>query len=115
MRAIPRRSATEGDDSRADGLLEVDLEGEIWYWRGPSPYHFVTVPAEPSAAIRALASTVTFGWGMIPIRVRLGESEWTTAMFPKDGAYVVPIKDAVRRSEGLAAGDVVTMVLTVRR
>lgn len=56
-----------------------------------------------------------YGWGMIPVRVRLGGTEWTTAMFPKDGAYVVPIKDAARRSDGLAADDVVTVALTVRR
>ena len=37
----------------------------------------------------------------------------TTSLFPKDGGYLVPVKDAVRRAEGLEQGDVVTVQLTV--
>ena len=52
-----------------------------------------------------MAPVVTYGWGVIPARVRIGLTEWTTALFPKDGGYLVPVKDAVRRAEGLALGD----------
>jgi hypothetical protein len=93
--------------------LEVEFSGDIWYWRGPSPFHFVTVPAEPSEVIKAMSSAVTYGWGMIPVRGRIGETEFTTSLWPKDGGYVVPIKDAVRRPERLELGDEVTVRLTV--
>ena len=73
----------------------------------------MTVPAEATAAIRALAPVVSYGWGMIPIEVVLGDAAWETAMFPKDGRYVVPLKDAVRRPAGIEPGDVVTLSLTV--
>jgi hypothetical protein len=92
----------------------MTFEGEIWYWRGPSPYHFVWVPEDVSAGIHAIAASVTYGWGMIPVRGRIGRTAFETALFPKDGRYVVPIKDAVRKAEGLADGDTVAVELTIR-
>ena len=48
---------------------------------------------------------VSYGWGVIPVTVRIGEHEFTTSLFPKDGGYLVPIKDMVRKAEGLVLGD----------
>jgi hypothetical protein len=93
--------------------MELEFEGEIWFWRGPSPYHFVTVPDEESAALASTASVVSYGWGMIPVTARIGETDWTTSLFPKDGGYVVPLKDLVRKAEDLDVGDVVTIRLTI--
>jgi hypothetical protein len=92
----------------------VRFSGEVWYWRGPAPYHFVTIPEEQSAELGALAADVSYGWGMIPVRVRAGATEWTTSLWPKDGGYVVPLKDAVRTAEELDIGDVVALELDVR-
>ena len=97
-----------------EDILDLGFEGEVWYWRGPAPFHFITVPEEPSAAIHALSPVVTYGWGMIPVRVRIGRTMWKTALFPKDGRYLVPIKDAVRAAEHLAVGDAVRIELSVR-
>jgi hypothetical protein len=94
--------------------MNMEFVGELWYWRGPAPYHFVTVPEEASADLRALSPIVSYGWGVIPVSVRIGETEWETSLFPKDGRYAVPIKDAVRHSEGLADGDIVTVELAIR-
>jgi hypothetical protein len=93
----------------------VDLEftGEVWFWRGPSPYHFVTVPEAESAELRAASSLVTYGWGMIPAELAIGATQWTTSLFPKDGGYVVPLKDEVRNAEGICVGDTVTVRLAV--
>jgi hypothetical protein len=91
--------------------MELRLRGEIWHWRGPSPFHFVTVPAPQSARIRAASATLTYGWGVIPVTGTIGATRFQTSLFPKDGAYLVPIKDAVRRAEGLALGDRVSIVL----
>lgn len=91
----------------------MEFRGEIWTWRGPAPYHFVTVPAEDAEVLQSAAAAVTYGWGMIPVAARIGDTRWTTSLFPKDGGYVVPLKDAVRDAEGLAVGDSVAILLSV--
>jgi hypothetical protein len=93
--------------------MELAFSGEVWFWRGPAPWHFVTVPDEESAALDAIAPAVTYGWGMIPVTVRIGGSEWTTSLWPKDGGYIMPIKAWVREAEGLEIGDSVAVELTV--
>lgn len=98
--------------SEPDGL-DVDFTGGLWYWRGPSPFYFVSVPDEEIRELHALSRAVTYGWGMIPVRARIGATEWATSLWPKDGLYIVPVKDAVRRAEGLDVGDTVTVRLTV--
>jgi len=107
----PRRAPRGG---KQVDVLDVVFSGELWYWRGPAPFHFVTVPDDPSAAIHAISRVVTYGWGVIPVRVRIGGTVWETSLFPKDGRYLVPVKDAVRKVEGLAVGDTVSVQLAVR-
>ena len=95
--------------------MQLSFSGEIWYWRGPSPFHFVSVPPEESDQIHAVSALVTYGWGVIPVTARIGDTTWTTTLFPKNGAYLVPVKASVRRAEGLELGDVVhvTLILDV--
>ena len=93
--------------------MELEFSGEVWSWRGPSPYHFVTVPEPECDHLRAAAALVTYGWGMIPAELRIGATRWTTSLFPKDGGYVVPLKDKVRNAERIAVGDTVTVRLAV--
>lgn len=93
------------------GALEVT--GEVWEWRGPAPYHFVSVPPELCDDVRDAAEVVSYGWGMVPVALRLGETAWTTSLWPKDGGYVVPLKDAVRVAEGVELGDVVTVLMEI--
>lgn len=93
--------------------MQLEFSGEVWHWRGPSPYHYVTVPPDECEDLQVAAAAVTYGWGMIPVTARIGATEWTTSLFPKDGGYVVPLKDAVRRAEGIELGDVVDLLLRV--
>ena len=93
--------------------MNLAISGEIWYWRGPAPFYFVTVPDDEAAALESVSGMVTYGWGMIPVTARMGDTEWTTSLFPKDGGYVVPVKDAIRKAEGVDAGDTVRLRLTV--
>ena len=94
--------------------LDLAFSGELWYWRGPAPFHFITVPDEECVGLRAISAVVSYGWGMIPVRVRIGASEWDTSLFPKDGRYVVPVKDRIRKAEGLTVGDTVAVQLVIR-
>ena len=112
MRKIDREFPA--DQAPDPSTLRVEFAGEIWYWRGPSPYRFITVPDEACVGIRAIAADVTYGWGMIPVRVQIGETVFETSLFPKDGRYVVPVKDVVRNAEGLAEGDIVGVELAIR-
>jgi hypothetical protein len=93
--------------------MEMEFFGEVWEWRGPSPFFFVSVPAEESAELEALSSLVTYGWGMIPVEVTIGFTRWTTSLFPKDGRYVVPLKSAIRTAQGIGIGDTVNVRLGV--
>ena len=93
--------------------MRLKFSGEILYWRGPSPFHFVTVPDEESAELHAVSSIVSYGWGVIPVSAKIGRTSWTTSLFPKDGGYLVPVKASVREAEGLDVGDAVDVTLLV--
>lgn len=93
--------------------MDLEFSGEIIWWRGPSPFHFVPVPDEQSAEIEAAKELVTYGWGVIPVTAHVGGTEFTTSLFPKDGRFLLPLKDRVRQAEELELGDVVEVRLTV--
>jgi hypothetical protein len=93
----------------------IEFDGKIFFWRGPAPWYFVTVPEMQSLDLKAISGFVTYGWGVIPVNVRIGQSEWKTSLFPKNGHYLVPIRASVRKVEGLEVDDEVTVRLEVRR
>ena len=95
-------------------VLRLEFSGALWQWRGPAPQYFVTVREEHCAALRGVAGLVSCGWGMIPVRVRVGDTQWRTALFPKDSRSLVPIKARVRQAEQLAEGDTVSLQLDVQ-
>lgn len=110
----PGRQPPAGARPPIGNAIELAFAGELWYWRGPAPFHFISVPPDGVGAIQAVAAEVTYGWGMIPAEVTIGESAWKTALWPKDGGYVIPIKDRYRKAEGLVLGDTIAVALVVR-
>lgn len=93
--------------------MHLEFSGEILYWKGPGTLVFITVPQEECFELQATATLVTYGWGMIPVTVQIGGTEWTTSLFPKDGRYLVPVKARVRKAERLAEGETVAVRLSV--
>jgi len=93
--------------------MNIEFNGEIWFWRGPAPWYFVTVPEKHSNNLKAVSGLVTYGWGVIPVNAQIGKTEWKTSLFPKDDRYIVPIKASVREAENLRLGDDVTVLLQV--
>ena len=93
--------------------MDLEFAGEILYWRGPSPYYFVAVPGHTCVDVRAMSKHVSYGWGVIPVEARIGRTVFETSLFPKDGGYLVPVKDVVRHAEGLDEGETVTVRLKV--
>lgn len=83
----------------------IEFEAAIIEWRGPPPYLFAVVPDAHIADIRYAALTESYGWGVVPVIVRVGASDFTTSLFPRDGGYLLPIKVAVQRAEGIGRGD----------
>ena len=93
--------------------MNIEFNGEIWFWHGPAPWYFVTVPAKESHDLHAISGVVTYGWGMIPVTARIGKTEWKTSLFPKNSRYIVPLKMSIRKAEKLDEGDEVTIRLEV--
>lgn len=93
--------------------MKLEFSAVIWEWRGPAPYYFVTVPEAEAGMIAAASELVTYGWGMIPVTIRIGATTFTTSLWPKDGGYVVPLKLDVRRSEQVDLGDEISLVVSV--
>mgnify|MGYP000023385450 FL=1 len=94
--------------------MEFTFSGAVWEWRGPAPYHFVSVPLEIANEIKQLASAVTYGWGMIPVSGKIGATTFSTSLWAKNGTYAVPLKDAVRKAEGIALDDLVSIELSLK-
>jgi hypothetical protein len=93
--------------------VELEFSGEVYEWRGPAPFYFVTVPPEESAAVNATSALTSYGWGCIPIAARIGDTDFTTALIPREDVYALPLKVAVRRAERVGCGDTVDVRLTL--
>ena len=79
--------------------------GQVIEWRGPAPYYYVVVPDPVSADIQEVSASVSYGWGVIPVEARVGETSFTRSLFPKDGRYLLPLRAAVRRPQGIGVDD----------
>lgn len=93
--------------------MKIKFQGVVIEWRGPSPFYFVPVPEVPSKKIKALAAQLTYGWGVIPVLGKIGNTEFSTALIPKEGVYYLPIKNAVRFAENLEVGAEVSVSISV--
>jgi Domain of unknown function (DUF1905) len=95
-------------------VMDFEFHGPVVEWRGPAPYYFVAIPEEESADIKFAAKGIEY-WGQVPVMVRINGAEFTTALFPKDGRYLLPLKDKVRQSAGIEVDEEVTVALSVGR
>jgi hypothetical protein len=93
--------------------MPFQFSGEMFEWRGPSPYYFIEIPVDQSVKIKERASQLTYGWGVIPVTGEIGDTEFITSLIPKDGIYLLPIKNVVRLGEGLEVDQVVHVKLTL--
>ena len=94
--------------------MDFEFQGPVIEWRGPAPFYFLRVPEEESDDIKFAARGIEY-WGQVPVMVRIGDVDFTTALFPKDGRYLVPLKDVVRTRANIEMGQVLTVALSVGR
>ncbi|GAA4684388.1 DUF1905 domain-containing protein [Pseudonocardia yuanmonensis] len=92
------------------------FRAELWLWdaRRQDSWIFVSLPPEVAEEIREQAPPAA-GFGSVRVVARIGATTWRTSIFP-DAArdtFVLPVKKAVRRAEGLAEGDVAPVQLEV--
>ena len=92
--------------------MELRFTNELIEWRGPAPFYFIQTPPDITAEIKAIAAAKTYGWGVLHTHVTINTSQWKTALIPKDGAYLVPIKNAIRLPEKLELGQRVDVRLS---
>ncbi|MBK9476763.1 MAG: DUF1905 domain-containing protein [Tetrasphaera sp.] len=87
-------------------MTAYDFSAPVWLWRGDSAWHFLTVPSALSDEIDELTTGRTGGFGSVRVEVTIGATTWRTSLFPSRevGAYVLPVKKAVRQAEGCEDG-----------
>ena len=93
--------------------MDTTFSAELFEWRGPAPFYWLPLPEEVCDHVRAGAAATTYGWGVIPVRARIGATEWETSLLPRDGGYLLPVKQDVRNRERFGGGDTVTVALSV--
>lgn len=99
------------------GRVTYDFTAELWLWdsRRVDTWTFVSLPADVSDEILDVAGPLSRGFGSLRVEVTVGRTVWRTSVFPDSArrTYVLPVKRAVRRSEGLEVGDLVPVRLRV--
>ena len=96
-------------------LLEFSFSNVLFEWRGPSPFHFIAIPQEISDEIKVVAKELSYGWGVIPVNAAISGVEFTSSLFPKEGSYLLPVKDMVRKKANINLGDDVQATLRLGR
>jgi Domain of unknown function (DUF1905) len=93
--------------------VDAAFSAELFQWRGPAPFYWLALPEDVVEDLRVEAAQATYGWGAVPVCVRIGGTEWETSLLPREGGYVLPVKQSVRARERLSDGDTVTVALRV--
>lgn len=94
-------------------MITLRFEGIFFEWRGPAPFYFVATPTEISEEIKVARRELSYGWGVVPVTIIISKVKTTTALIPKDGGYLVPLKDVLRKSNQIEVGDQVSIELNL--
>jgi hypothetical protein len=96
--------------------------GPLWRWtsdKAPAAWHFITIDGAAGEALSATALMRRLeggarGFGSLKVTARIGDSSFKTSVFPaKEIGWLLPVKAAVRKAEGIGEGDEVEVVLEV--
>jgi hypothetical protein len=91
----------------------ISLAGPLRVWTNDEGrVHFMSVPEDLADEIRAHAMAAPRGFGSVRVEASIHDVTWRTSVFPvKSGGYFLPVKIAVCRAVGIAAGDEVAVTL----
>ena len=91
--------------------MDFSFTGEVIEWRGPAPFYFIEVPPKFTPEIKAIAADKSYGWGVLHAMVTIKDQTFKTALFPKQGLYLVPLKIAIRVPLAIELGSKVKVKL----
>lgn len=98
----------------------LKFRAEVWKWEAngnsSAAWHFITLDKKTAAVVKkSHEGKKRIGWGSVPVVATVGETKWKTSIFPdsKRGSYLLPLKAAVRKKEGVAEGDGITISLQI--
>ncbi|MEY4417790.1 MAG: hypothetical protein RIQ88_228 [Actinomycetota bacterium] len=91
--------------------MKLTFSAKVFEWRGPAPFYFVRVPDKQALEIKEISKELSYGWGVVPCHVTIGKTREYTSLFPKDGGYLVPLKQNLRKPNGIEVGQVVKLEL----
>lgn len=92
-------------------MLSFEITGTVIEWRGPAPFYFLPTPEEVTEEIELYKHELSYGWGVIPARVTIGQVTITTSLIPRAGSFFIPLKDAIRKPNQIQLGDAVSLLL----
>jgi hypothetical protein len=93
--------------------MQLRFRATIIEWRGPAPFFYAPIPIEKADDVRRAAKVASYGWGVVPVEATISGVTFTTSLFPREGTYLLPLKDAVRRKIGVTVGDEVAVVMSI--
>ncbi len=95
--------------------MKAEFQAPLWVYDGPTPWYFLTLPADLSDDIDEATRGVSRGFGSVRVEVTVGETVWSTSVFPsrEHAAYILPVKRAVRLGEALQVGVPVAVEIRV--
>lgn len=95
----------------------------LWRWQSataPAAWYFVTIAGDVADEIRLAAISGQWldgrkGFGSARVDVQIGDTRWKTSVFPhkESGGWLLPVKAAVRKAEGIAEGDLVAVTVSL--
>jgi hypothetical protein len=94
-------------------MLQFSFDTTLIEWRGPAPFVYAPVPLEHAGKIEKIRKQASYGWGVIPVMAEIDGTAFTTSLFPRGGTYLLPIKLAVRKKNGITVGDAVAVTIAI--
>ena len=92
------------------------MRAKVWLYPGMAGWHFVSLPRKQSAEIKKVFGAIKRSWGSLPVIVTIGKTSWKTSIFPdkKAGAYLLPLKMAIRKREHILNGDIIIFGVEIK-
>lgn len=94
--------------------LPIIIKAKLWLWSGKGAWHFITIEQNEADLIKEMYMWPRKGFGSIPVKVKIGKSEWKTSVFPTKDQFILPIKKLVRDGENINVDDLIRITLEVQ-
>ena len=93
-------------------MNEFTFTSPLWRYSGENAWHFVALPSDLAEDVRNMSGPRK-AFGSVRVEVTIGTTTWRTSLFPDAGrgTFLLPVKQAVRRAEGLEDDEAVTVTL----